>query len=180
MCSKILNMAGSWSDSVSDEETDVSDPDSLYDEDVDVNGKTADKRQKRRDSSSASSCHFTTSPGSSLSSSSTPSRIREPISKSFRKKIPSRKESDRSKPSVVDINPALVDITNTLKRVVKRLDKQDSQLKSLEQKITTTSTYSSSTSSGSKSREKVPSVVRVSPLCVRHAYYYCVGHASLQ
>ena len=143
----------------SGEETDSSAPEDLYDQDVDVNAKYDKPAQKQK-----SVRHRIATTSSSTSS--TPSRVPKPISK-VRKKIESHHNGvDLAKPSVTDLSEfttALGDITNALKRVVKRLDKQDSQLKSLEQKIVTSTTCSSSTSSGeSKSRDKVSSVVRVS------------------
>lgn len=63
-----------------------------------------------------------------------------------------------SRVSASDVIAALGEVTNTLHQVVDHLDKQESQLKSLEKKVS--STTSSSSESGKT--PKVPSIVRVS------------------
>ena len=62
----------------------------------------------------------------------------------------------------------LADITNTLSRVVKRLDQQESLLSSMERRIFSTPTPSSSSRGDSAGKPKVPFLVQVSLLIKLH------------
>lgn len=96
-------------------------------------------------------------------------------------------ESSNSEPNVAS---ALSELTNTLKQVVSRLDKQeshilcrldrqDSRLTTLENKSATSSSASSSASPGSEKpgKQKVPLAVRVGIIMYLHVPTYTCMHA---
>lgn len=85
----------------------------------------------------------------------TPSRIPKPIQQVRRHRQDTSGEHQEGNPQIcgTEILVALGDVTSTLSKLIDRMDKQESQLKSLEQKISQPSTPSEAL--------KVPAIVRV-------------------
>jgi hypothetical protein len=70
-------------------------------------------------------------------------------------------DSLSSSPKDHEIASALGELTNTLKKVVKWLEKQESRLESVEKKLSSPAVSSSAFSSGERNKPKVSLVVKV-------------------
>ena len=74
-----------------------------------------------------------------------------------------------------DVVNILGDISNTLNKIVKRLNKTDSRLENVEQKLSTSLSSSGSSSEGiSKTKIRVPLIVRVCCSLCYYMLYYCM------
>lgn len=97
--------------------------------------------------------------GSKAATKCTPSRDLQSVQ--ARKSIMGRPSPASVLPSDGTLEQTLTNITNTLSKVVKRLDRQESLLTSMEKRISSAST-SCSSSSGESKKQKIPLLIRVS------------------
>ena len=104
-----------------------------------------------------------------------PSDARTPSGRPSRRITELEQTADSSPTAVFS---ALGELNNTVSKLVKRIEKQEMRLESMEEKLDSTTLSSSASESRAKVTRKVPVVVRVSRFLLADCTLLCITHIA--